>query len=179
LVVFGCRLSDVRVLATVGAIATQTDTPRARPPTWVAVCFVVGALAASCSDDDDGGDSVVGLTDDVIGTCLEFGDSAAAEIDVLPTVPCGEAHSHEIFAIVNSDAATYPALDALETEAQTKCLGEFEDYVGVSVFDSELFFSWLVPTLDSWDRDDDRQIVCIVSERNGTPLVGTVRNIGR
>jgi hypothetical protein len=178
--VTGCRRSDIFVLATVGAIATPTEAPRARPPAWVALCVVVGALAASCSDDDaDAGDPVTGLTDDVIGTCLDFGDSAAAEIDVLPTVPCGDAHSHEIYAIVDSAAATYPGLDALEVEAQTRCLGEFEDYVGVSPFDSELFFSWLVPTQDSWDRDDDRQIVCILGERDGTALVGTARDVGR
>lgn len=132
----------------------------------------------ACSGDDDGA-PVIDLTEDSIGTCLDFGDTIDAEITSLPAVPCGEPHTHEIYAVSFSDSATYPGLEALEADAQAKCLGAFESYVGVSAFDSELFFSWLVPTLNSWDRDDDRQIVCVIGEGNGAPLVGSVRNIGR
>ncbi len=141
-------------------------------------CVVLGALATSCSGGDDG-DPVIDLTDNAIGTCLDFGDSIEAEITELPAVPCSEPHSHEIYAIAFSGADTYPGLEALEADAQAQCLGEFEDYVGVGAFDSELFFSWLVPTLNSWDREDDRQIVCVIGEGNGAPLVGTVRGIAR
>ena len=136
------------------------------------------SFVAACSGDDDG-EAVIDLTDSEIGTCLDFGDSIDEEITVLPVVPCGEPHTHEIYAIEFSEAATYPGFEALEADAQAKCLGAFEDYVGVSAFDSELFFSWLVPTLNSWDRDDDRQIVCVIGEGNGAPLVGTVENIAR
>ena len=145
----------------------------------IAAVVLLGALfVAACSGGDDG-EPVIDLADSEIGTCLDFGDSIDAEITVLPVVPCGEPHTHEIYAIEFSEAATYPGFEALEADAQAKCLGAFEDYVGVSAFDSELFFSWLVPTLNSWDRDDDRQIVCVIGEGNGAPLVGTVKNIAR
>jgi hypothetical protein len=145
-----------------------------RLPVVALACLLV---LSSCSSDD--GESVVNLTASEVGTCLDFGDSIEAEITELPVVPCGEPHSHEIYAIEFSEAATYPGLEALEADAQAKCLGVFEDYVGVSAFDSELFFSWLVPTLNSWDREDDRQIVCVIGEGNGAPLVGTVKGIAR
>jgi hypothetical protein len=135
-------------------------------------------LASSCSGDDDG-EPVIGLDDSSVGTCLDFGDSIEAEITELPVVPCGEPHTHEIYAISFSESATYPGLEALEADAAAKCLGEFEDYVGISAFDSELFFSWLVPTLDSWEREGDRQIICVIGEGNGAPLVGSVENIAR
>jgi len=138
----------------------------------------VAAAAVSCSGGDDGAE-VIDLTDSSIGTCLDFGDSIDAEITKLPVVLCGEPHSHEIYAVETTGAETYPGFEALEAEAQASCLGAFEDYVGISAFDSELFFSWLVPTLNSWDQDDDRQIVCVIGEGNGAPLVGTVRNIAR
>ena len=143
----------------------------------------VAAAAVSCSGGDEGAE-VIDLTDSSIGTCLDFGDSIDAEITKLPVVPCGEPHSHEIYAVEiyvveNTATASYPGLEALEAEAQTRCLGAFEEYVGISAFDSELFFSWLVPTLNSWDRDDDRQIVCVIGEGNGAPLVGTVRKLAR
>ena len=143
-----------------------------------AVVALASCLAASsCSGDD--GEPVVDLSESAVGTCLEFGDSVEAEISELPAVPCLEPHSHEIYAIEFSDAATYPGFEALEADAQAKCLGAFEEYVGVSAFDSELFFSWLVPTLNSWDRENDRQIVCVIGEGNGAPLVGSVRGIAR
>lgn len=148
------------------------------PRTLAAVVGVVAlSLAAGCSGDD--GDPVINLADTAVGTCLDFGDTVDAEVTSLPTVLCGDPHSHEIFAILTTAEATYPGFEALEAEAQAGCLGEFEDYVGISAFDSELFFSWLVPTLNSWDRDDDRQIICVVGEGNGAPLIGTVRNISR
>ncbi len=97
----------------------------------------------------------------------------------LPEVECGVAHTHEIIAIVNSESDTYPGFEALEAEAQAACLAEFEPYIGINPFDSELFVSWLVPTLTTWDRDDDRQIVCVVGNTNGADLVGSVENSAR
>ena len=142
---------------------------------WVRVPAVAVAclfLASSCSNDD--GESVVDLPPSAVGTCVDFSGLDGPEVDELQPVPCSEPHTHEIYAIVISEEATYPGLEALEADAQAKCLGEFEDYVGVSAFDSDLFFSWLVPTLNSWDREDDRQIVCLIGEGNGAPLVGTM-----
>lgn len=132
----------------------------------------------ACSGDDDG-EAVIGLQPSQIGTCLDFGDSIGADVEKLPAVPCEDPHTHEIFAIETSDAETYPGFEALEADAQAQCLGAFDDYVGISAFDSELFFSWLVPTLTSWDQDDDRQIICVIGEGNGAPLVGSVRGIAR
>ena len=97
----------------------------------------------------------------------------------MPTIDCAEQHTHEIIAIVDSDAEVYPGFEALEAEAQAKCLAAFEPYVGINPFDSELFVSWLVPTLTSWDKEHDRQIVCVVGNLNGAPLVGTVKDSQR
>jgi hypothetical protein len=147
-------------------------------PAWLLCCVLLGALATSCSADDDD-EPLTALSGTAIGTCLDFGGSVDGEIDELPLVPCDEPHTHEIYALMDSDAAAYPGLEALEGEARTKCLGGFDDYVGVSAVDSELFYSWLVPTQDSWDGYGDRQLVCIIGEVNGAPLVGTVRDAGR
>jgi hypothetical protein len=165
-------------------IATRTGTRHMVNSAWLLPCVLLVALATSCADGDDDGPltdagGLTRLTDAAVGTCLDFGDSVDSEVAELPTVPCSEPHTHEIYALADSDAATYPGLRALEAEAETMCLGEFEDYVGVSAPDSELFYSWLVPTRDSWDRGDDRQIVCILGGNDGNALIGTVRDLGR
>lgn len=155
-------------------IVMPSKSPWVRVPAVAVACWFV---VSSCSNDE--GEAVVDLTESAVGTCLDFGDQIDAEVTELPVVPCAEPHTHEIYAIEFSEAATYPGFEALEADAQAKCLGKFEDYVGVSAFDSDLFFSWLVPTLNSWDREDDRQIVCVVGEGNDAPLVGSVRGIAR
>jgi len=144
----------------------------------VVFCGALTVVVAACGGDDDG-EPVIDLGASAIGTCLDFGDTVGADIERLPVVPCEEQHTHEIFAVVNSAEETYPGFEALEAEAQAVCLQPFEQYVGVSAFDSDLFYSWLVPTLTSWEQDDDTEIVCVVGEDNAAPLVGSVRGINR
>ena len=141
----------------------------------LAAVLVVGG--AACSDDDDS--PVVNLEPESVGVCLDFPPDTGAEVTDLPEVECGVEHTHEIIAITNSKAEVYPGFEALEEEAQAACLAAFEPYVGINPFDSDLFVSWLVPTLTTWDRDDDRQIVCVVGNLNGKPLVGTVEDSAR
>ncbi len=134
-------------------------------------------MLVGCSDG--GGDPVVNVGSSAIGTCLDFGDTIGEEITDLPVIACDEPHSHEIFAVEQSSADVYPGFEELEDEAQALCLAEFEGYVGVNPFDSELFASWLVPSLTSWDREDDREIICVIGENNGARLVGSVKGINR
>lgn len=132
-------------------------------------------VAAGCSNDDDG-ESVIGVGENGPGTCLDVPPDQGPEIDKLPVIDCGEPHSHEIYSVPLVDEDVYPGFEALESFAQAACLRDFEPYVGISAFDSELFYSWIVPTLTSWDREDDREVLCVVGDRTGSPLVGTVRN---
>lgn len=143
----------------------------------LALAATFAVVTGACSNDDES--PVVTLEADSIGVCLQFDEDHGPEITDLPTIDCAEPHSHEIIAIVDSTAEVYPGFEALETEAQAACLAAFEPYVGVNPFDSELFVSWLVPTLTSWDREDDRQIVCVVGNGNDAPLVGSVRGSTR
>jgi len=150
--------------------------------------LLAGCLAvatAGCSGDDG-----VGLVpqdqkarEALVGTCLMVDDTVAEKVSSLPEVPCDEAHTHEIYAVVDfapPAAATgttvapaklaYPGEEALTQFAEAACLREFRTYVGIDAIDSRLFYSWMIPTIDSWTRADDRSIVCVV----GDPGVGTV-----
>lgn len=139
--------------------------------------MALAVAITACSDDDE--PSAIRVGNDVIGTCLDFSDKTGEEFSSLPEVACEEPHSHEIFAVEKTAADTYPGFEALEAEAQALCLGEFVDYVGINPFDSELFVSWLMPTLTSWDRENDREIICVIGEDNGAPMVGSVRGVAR
>jgi hypothetical protein len=143
------------------------------------VCLL-SAVACSSDDDPDGviEQDPLGLGERGPGTCLEIDDEIGAEITVLPVVPCTVSHSHEIFAVENHPADVYPGFNELEVFAQRTCLAAFEPYVGSNPFDSRLFHTWLVPTLDGWNDEDDREIVCVLGSHDAEPLIGSVRNSG-
>lgn len=142
----------------------------------VAVCAVLATV--SCSGDDDN-EPLLGLSQEGPGTCLDVPLDQGPQIQQLPVVACGEQHSHEIYSVPLVEDDVYPGFEALESFAQAACLRDFEVYVGISAFDSELFYSWIVPTLTSWDEEDDREVLCVAGMRNGAPLIGTVRNSER
>lgn len=139
----------------------------------VAALSVVGCRGGG--DDEP----LLAVADSGPGTCLDVPRDQGPQIESLPVVPCGDAHTHEIYAVPIVEEDVYPGFEALESFSQAACLKEFEPYVGISAFDSDLFYSWIVPTLTSWDREDDREVLCVVGNRNGGSLVGTVRNSER
>jgi hypothetical protein len=136
--------------------------------------FAAALVVPACSDDD-GGEDAIGLGDGAIGTCLLFADDVGAEVDELPVVDCAVEHSHEIFAVLEHPDDVYPGFDVLEDFAQTECLGSFEPYVGVGAFDSELFYSWLVPSLDGWNDAEDREILCVLGRQDAALMTGSMR----
>jgi hypothetical protein len=149
----------------------------------MATTLAVVVTLAACSGGDDSGIDQTPATDigqEGVGTCLLFGDEVGAEVTELPVIACNDQHSHEIYAVVTSGEPLYPGFDALEETALAECLGAFEPYVGISPFDSDLIYSWLVPTLNSWGQEDDdpkgdRETLCVVANLNGGSLTGSVR----
>lgn len=153
-----------------------------RTPRRAAALVLACAVVVACSGDDDRAATELG--DEGVGICLDVADDVGAEIVDLPTIGCDEPHTHEIYAVVESTADPYPGFEALEDEAQVACLAAFEPYVGISPFDSTLFYSWMVPTLASWEDPElgergDREIICVLGDRGGEPLTGSMRDTGR
>jgi hypothetical protein len=137
--------------------------------------FAAALVVSACSDDDDDADPI-NLGEGGVGTCLLFAEDVGPEVDELPVVDCAIEHSHEIFAVVEHPADVYPGFEALEQFAQTECLGAFEPYVGVGAFDSALFYSWFVPTLDGWNDADDREVICVLGRHDSALMTGSMRD---
>lgn len=136
----------------------------------------------ACSGDDDPDAPVeeqpLGLGDDGPGTCLAFDDEVGAEVTSLPVVACEVPHTHEIYAVEDHPDDVYPGFGELEAFAQRVCLAAFEPYVGSNPFDSRLFHTWLVPTLDGWNDEDDREILCVLGADDAEPLTRSMRDSG-
>ena len=100
-----------------------------------------------------------------------------ASVTELPVVPCDVSHTHEIFAKVADTADdVYPGMSALVAFAEAECYARFEEYVGINPFDSDLFIDWIVPSLDGWNDEDDREVLCVLGRQDGAPLTASARD---
>jgi hypothetical protein len=156
--------------------------------------LVAGVVITACSDDsatrDDSGSITepgeVSVFDLRIGDCVETGEELQVDVAMLEGVPCAQTHTHEVFAIVDLgteaededtrfvDGAAYPGEGPLEDAAQRVCVDEFASYVDIDYADSSLFFTYLVPSVQSWQEENDRKVVCLAM-RGGEPMQGSVR----
>jgi len=127
-----------------------------------------------------GGTSVLALAKSGPGTCLSVPDTLGSEVKRLPVVDCAQPHTHEIYSVVAWDKGTvFPGVEALDAYAEQVCVRDFEPWVGVSTFDSSLTFTWLTPTLDSWNNHKDYKILCVLADTDAAPLTGSMKNSHR
>jgi hypothetical protein len=124
------------------------------------------------AEDEADPESALDLPNDVIGRCLLFDDDAGPDVYELPYIACDQAHTHQIFHVFDDDNDVYPGFEALESSARVKCLDAFDDFVGRNPFDSILFYTWLVPSFDSWNdtADPDRTTICLLGPRDSSRL---------
>jgi hypothetical protein len=145
----------------------------------VPLLVLAGTSACSGDDDDSGIDEAPVLqvepTEDS-PVCMQVDENLGSEVETLPVIDCAEEHTHEVYAAVESDEEVWPGVEALSEFAQVACLEEFEPFVGSSPFDSALSYSWLVPSLTSWNEKNDRTVLCVLMRRDGSPLRGSMRS---
>ena len=164
-----------------------------RPPTHILLlaASALAVVSVACSDDDAGRNSEGEITEagevSVFnlqpGDCIKPAEELPAEVSDLEAVPCEEPHTQEVFAAVqyestDEDDDQFPGPSDLEAFANARCIEEFEPYVGIDYVDSELYFTYLMPTVRSWEENDDRTIVCLAVS-TGEAETGSVRGSGR
>jgi hypothetical protein len=153
-----------------------------RAPLAIAVVAAI-ALAGACSDDKakrEGGEITsagpISAFELRPGDCLYPDDKAVGELENIDAVPCDEPHTQEVFAVPEypDKGGVYPGEGEIQTFADASCLEAFAEYTGTDYLDSNLYFSYLYPSLDSWNSGDDRQVVCVIVA-TGDEMTGTVR----
>jgi len=114
-----------------------------------------------------------------VGDCLRFPDAQWEIISGLPTVPCSEPHTDEVFATVtlpNGDA-DFPGMEAIGAQGEELCIAEFEGFVGLSYEESVLEIGLFGPEEEMW-REGDRLVVCMVYDPAGD-TTGTLADANR
>lgn len=84
---------------------------------------------------------------------------SGSEVELLD---CNTPHDSEAYASYEFTDATFPGDEVVEQTANQFCYDEFQAYIGTPWDTSEFDFYFLIPTQESWDGVDDREVLCIV-----------------
>jgi hypothetical protein len=113
--------------------------------------------------------------------CFTAMDEVEAELSSLNQVECSEPHALEAYAKVSYQPAEgqasgggYPGNESLRSFAQGACAQQFADYVGLDYRDSDLFFTFLLPSARGWEQASDRSVFCFITSP-GAPLTQTAK----
>lgn len=149
----------------------------------LAALTVVAAVLGACSGDGDeptrangtvtqaGKASVFDLAP---GDCLDPPADVSGEIATIQVVPCADPHTQEVYAQVESTQQTYPGAEALAAEANGLCAGAMQDPPLLLSPDDGYFWSYLLPSFNSWNEDTDRTVVCVFVFPNLGSVTGSV-----
>lgn len=144
------------------------------------VVAMLVAIAACSKEREDGEITKPGpisVFDLEVGDCLLPDKGTTGEVEKLNAVPCKEKHTQEVFALPKFKGPgddVYPGEAEIRKFADAACLEAFESYTGTDYLNSNLFFSYLHPSLTSWNDDDDRTIACVIVN-TGNETTGSYR----
>lgn len=134
---------------------------------WVVVIGVVVVAAAVTSAGRDEAGSI-DRPGDVSTFSLRVGDCVngvrdGVEVRTLPAVPCERPHESEVFAEFSLAQGNWPGPDAIDAEANNRCVQQLASYAPAAADDPDLEVFYLHPTEQSWAQGD-RTVVCLSYE---------------
>lgn len=143
----------------------------------------LSVLVAACSTAARGADGEIVEAGSESAFDLRVGDcfddpSDLDNITSVHAVPCAEDHDNEVYANLTMSGGSYPGEGAVGQWADDNCYAEFAGYVGSAWEVSELDYGFLAPTAESWDRQSDRTVSCILYDGDLAKLSGSMRNSG-
>jgi hypothetical protein len=169
------------VVLVMAACQSSNEDPTATPTPSVSAA---DRSAAPSTDDDDDDDDDIGEETSVFE--LETGDCFSADADVVETVTvvdCAETHTYEVFGVFDhegDDDEPYPGDEAILEYADSRCQPLFEDYVAADYQSSIYWITSVTPSAETWDDDDDREIVCALKlGEEGDEMTGSAEGTGQ
>ncbi len=110
-----------------------------------------------------------------IGDCLAA--SPNGEFESIQGVPCNEPHADEVYHAFNlaEGDGNWPGDSHVAEEADIGCYNAFEPFVGLDYESSIYGYATITPTEGSWDGLDDREVLCLINNYDGTTKTGSAR----
>ncbi len=113
-----------------------------------------------------------------VGDCFDDGAFANAQISEVPGVPCSAPHDNEIYAAFDIAGDAWPGDDDVEAAATQGCYDRFAAAIGESYEESAVDFTTIYPSEGSWNRADDREVLCVGFDVDRGKLTGSVIGSG-
>lgn len=153
---------------------------------WILYVLVGGGIAVynvAMEADRDGSGAIVdagnvGAFDLRVGDCFDdasYSFDGNDQITSLPGVPCSDPHDNEVYAVFDVSLDSYPDDEGMWELAMDRCLDRFQPFVGRDYETSSLDILTMYPTPESWEIDNDREVVCAVFDIDANKLVGGVQ----
>jgi hypothetical protein len=111
------------------------------------------------------------------GDCM--GDIPGSTFETVDAVPCAQPHKYEVFAAFNlpfDNSAAFPGEESIATLSDDGCADRFAGFVGLAYEQSIYMYGMTFPTAGTWDEVDDREVLCLISNYDGTTKQGTARD---
>lgn len=147
--------------------------------------LTVGLIAAGCGSDqttrDDAGVIVeggdLGVFSATTGDCVNVPDGD--QISQFEGVACTEPHDAQVYAAFDIPGDVFPGLESIRASADEGCAERWEPFFEIEYAASEYFFTRVTPTMESWNKIDDREVLCLVTSGPGDePLTEDLRGYG-
>jgi hypothetical protein len=125
------------------------------------------------------GEGAVDPFDVALGDCVEQPVSSDSEqveeVEEVQAVPCGEPHDGEVFAVFDLPDGDFPGEEQVAAAGEDRCVEEFATFVGTAYEQSQYDITSLFPTRESWEKEGDREYVCIVVAPEGQQATGSLK----
>jgi hypothetical protein len=115
----------------------------------------------------------VGAFEVRVGDCFDDEVFENTEISEIPAVPCTQPHDNEVYATFDI-SGEWPGVERVEELAYEGCLERFAGAIGKGYEDSVIDYTTMYPTEGSWERVDDREVICIGYHMEFEKLTGTI-----
>lgn len=107
------------------------------------------------------------------GDCL--GDIAEGEFESVAGIPCDQPHQFEVYFAFNLPNGDFPGDAEVARQGEERCYNVFFPFVGLAYEESVYGFTTLLPTEDSWEGLDDREVLCLIGNYDGTVKTGSAK----
>jgi hypothetical protein len=117
-----------------------------------------------------------------VSECFDKPTNNAADSLASVTVrSCSEPHQSEVYARVDLDTAfrTFPGREAVRSFVAQRCGDRFTTFIGIPEAESAFTLEYFFPSDDDTWAAGVHYGVCSALGRDGQPVIGTLKDVGR
>jgi hypothetical protein len=102
-----------------------------------------------------------------------------SEVGDVDVVSCSKLHTYEVYSEFELTGSSWPGLSTVVSRSEEGCWTRFASFVGIEYEYSEWYISSIYPTQDSWNKFDDREVICVLGTEYDEQTTGSARGTRR